>query len=503
MSQNVQLITFGKRESSLERSHHGQDETWSQSPLYRNQAADSTERERFLPPVKLDPGWDSMMESTISKKSSTAQLIDELEKDVPDDRYHIVYLIMILQGIAVLLPWNTFINAKDYFENYKLQSHNVSNGSSGSTTLDDYRTNFMSYIGMASQYPNFLMNIINIFVQCGGNTLGIRILTGIMVMVSMLVVTVVLAMLDTTTWPETFFWITIVTAIVINAAVGIYQNSLYGLAASLPMKYTNAVVFGSNLSGTLVSVTNILLIILSPSQKTSAIYYFVTAIVILLMAFDGYFILRNTKFFRHYMKLSLLKKQEFQESNISNEPFYKILFRSFGRVVRQIYHLIFGVFFTFFITLLLFPAVSSDIRPLVAPYTDSFAVYWTPVFCFLFFNFFATLGNLATVFIQWPNSRWINVLVIIRIIFIPLMILANFRPTQRSLPVLITIDEIYIVSSALFSFSSGYCSSLTMMYAPSCVAPSDAPIAGMIMALSLAFGILIGINCSRIWGFLV
>ena len=35
------------------------------------------------------------------------------------------------------------------------------------------------------------------------------------------------------------------------------------------------------------------------------------------------------------------------------------------------------------------------------------------------------------------------------------------------------------------------------------VAPGDAPIAGMVMALMLVFGILCGVNFSRVWSILV
>ncbi|XP_059179041.1 equilibrative nucleoside transporter 1-like [Physella acuta] len=503
-NQSVQLITFGKRESmaTLERRREPNNtsaiDSWSQSPLYKNGSWESSppEREPFLP-VKLDPGWDSMAVNTSIKKSSTTQQLEELEKNPPPDRYNVVYIVMLLHGIAILIPWNMFINAKSYFENYKLQD----SGNNTSEVLKDYRTNFMSYIGMASQFPNFIMNIINLFVQCGGNTLGVRVISGIIIMVIMFILTTVLAMIDSTEWPEIFFWITIGTAIIINSAVGIYQNSMYGLAATLPMKYTNAIIFGNNISGTLVAVTNIIVLVLSPDKKTSAIYYFVVAIVILMVAFDAYFVTGHTKFYRHYTLLSSLKEKEFKEKNASNnEPFYKILFRSFGRVFLQIYHLMFGVWFTFFITLLLFPAVMSDVQPLGFPLSPDF---WTAIFCFLFFNLFATLGNLATEFIRWPNARWVNILVFLRIVFIPLMVLGNFRPDTRAMTVHIGNDYVFIVVSILFSFTSGYCSSLTMMYAPKLVATNDAPIAGMIMALCLVFGILCGINCSRLWEYVL
>ncbi|BFY98982.1 hypothetical protein BsWGS_02022 [Bradybaena similaris] len=499
-SQAVQLITFGKRENPENfHKNRGESRIYNHNlPLYRNGSNDANsipERERFLPPVKLDPGWDSVANAAAIKRITIAQRIQDMEANPPKDRYKLVYLIMMTHGIAVLIPWNMFINAKSYFEEYKLDQGNMS-----SPALKDYKTNFMSYIGMASQFPNFFMNLVNLFVQCKGNTLGVRILSGIIIMVIMFILTVVLAVIDTSAWAETFFWVTMGSAVVINAAVGLYQNSIFGIGAVLPMKYTNAVIFGSNISGALVAITNIIVLLVSPSKKTAAIYYFVTAIVILMMAFDAYFITPHCKFFSHYLQLTELKKQEYQEKADSVEPHYKRLFRSFGRVFKQIYHLIFGVWFTFFITLALFPAVMSDVKPVTIQMNHD---YWSAVFCFLCFNLFAILGNLTTELIKWPNARWVNVLVILRAGFVPLMVLGNFRPNLRTLPVYIPYDAVFIVTSILFSFTSGYCSSLVMMYAPKCVSSNDSPIAGMTMALFLVFGILCGINFSRVWGFVI
>lgn len=55
-----------------------------------------------------------------------------------------------------------------------------------------------------------------------------------------------------------FFIITLLTVVLSNGSVGIYQNCIYGLAADLPMKYTACVVLGSNVCGTFVSLVNIL-----------------------------------------------------------------------------------------------------------------------------------------------------------------------------------------------------------------------------------------------------
>lgn len=89
-----------------------------------------------------------------------------------------------------------------------------------------------------------------------------------MVEVIIFVLTVVLAMLDSSQWPGAFFWTTMGSVVILNSktkintktssitsgnsrlfmftvAGGIYQNTVYGMAAKLPFKYTGAVVLGS------------------------------------------------------------------------------------------------------------------------------------------------------------------------------------------------------------------------------------------------------------------
>lgn len=74
-------------------------------------------------------------------------------------------------------------------------------------------------------------------------------------------------------------------------AGGVYQNSVYGMAAKLPGKYTGAVVLGSNISGTFTAVVSILSSSMASSVRTAAIYYFITAMFVLLLCFDTYFAL--------------------------------------------------------------------------------------------------------------------------------------------------------------------------------------------------------------------
>lgn len=105
------------------------------------------------------------------------------------------------------------------------------------------------------------------------------------------VFTVALVIINTSQSPGIFFWATLGSIILLNMATGIYNNSVFGMAAKLPTKYIGAVVLGSNLSGTFSSVANIVSIAVAPDPKTAAIYYFTTALFVLLACFDTYFAL--------------------------------------------------------------------------------------------------------------------------------------------------------------------------------------------------------------------
>ncbi|KAK6178606.1 hypothetical protein SNE40_013357 [Patella caerulea] len=479
----TEMNTFNRNDEDTTRMLNSlYDSPWRSSPLQSHNTADRStleERQQFLPPVKLDPGLETVQEFEYRNKLKA----EELEKNPPIDRFRLVYFIMAFHGIGILMPWNMFINAKEYFENYKLNSTE--------SPVQDYSKYFLYYVGLAAQFPNVFMSLVNFCCQCGGGSPSVRIIISLLIMVVCFITTAVLAMIDTSGWQEIFFIITMITVVVLNMAAGIYQNSMYGLAAILPMKYTNAIVFGNNFSGTLIAVINIITIIVSPNTRTAAIYYFVAAIVVLLLAFDAYFVLPLTRFYRHFRKIVELK--QLAVKNKENQTCLTGLKR-YWFVFKQIWVMVFCVWFVFFVTLALFPAVQSEIKRINFPISD---VYWAPIFCFLNFNFFAMMGNLATECVRVPGPRFVWIPVLLRgLILIPFFLLCNYQPGQRLLPVYIPNDYAYIVGASLMAFTSGYFSSLVMMYAPKQVSPEYAGTAGMMMALFLVFGIASGVNFS-------
>ncbi|XP_037816196.1 equilibrative nucleoside transporter 1 [Lucilia sericata] len=399
------------------------------------------------------------------------------------DKWKIVFFIFLLHGLGTLMPWNMFITAKSYFVDFKLVSND------GNVT-SVYANNFMQYMGFASQIPNLIFNWLNIFVHLGGD-LTKRIVYSILFELAIFIITVILAILDSSNWQNVFFWITMISVVLLNMANGIYQNSIYGMVATLPIKYTGAVVLGSNISGLFAAIVDICSTYIFSSYRTSAIYYFITAMLILLICFDTYFALPLNRFYRYHELRRLKEEKPLCNSDVTRVPYFKIFKEAFPQL--------FNIFFTFFVTLAVFPAVHSDIKP----YSDDFFISkerFTSITCFLTFNLFAMLGSLMTSWYQWPKANLLCIPVILRAVFLPLFLFCNYIPksTIRSLPVIITNDWAYWLIAIIMSFSSGYLSSLGMMYAPQMVLPKYQITAGMFAAAMLITGIFSGILFSFI-----
>ncbi|VDM81454.1 unnamed protein product [Strongylus vulgaris] len=157
------------------------------------------------------------------------------------------YLIILLHGIGVLIPWNMFITiAPNYYVDYWF-------------TVDrnrtDYAKRFMSDLGIASQIPNFLAGLINLMQIIGGSLLvriyGCLIVNSINVLVILILIVAQKPSEEAMGW---FYVVTMIIILVLNTSNGFYQNSVFGLTADFPAAYTNALVVGNNICGTFISV---------------------------------------------------------------------------------------------------------------------------------------------------------------------------------------------------------------------------------------------------------
>ncbi|KAJ1525251.1 hypothetical protein ONE63_010076 [Megalurothrips usitatus] len=433
-------------------------------------------------PVRLTPAWEdtNLPNDELNFKGVTMEQAD-LEMNPPKDRWNLVYLTLLLHGIGTLMPWNMFITPKTYFVEYKLGNATSESGDFA------YDSNFLAYISFAAQIPNVLFSWLNLFVQFGGS-LTTRVVCSIIVMVLIFVMTVVLAMVDSAEWPGTFFWVTMSSVVVLNMASGIFQNTVYGMGAKLPPKYTGAVVLGSNISGTFTAIISFISLVMAPNIRTAAIYYFITALLVLLACFDTYFALPLNRFYRYHELMSqkeLQKKKRESLGPVPRTPFFAVF--------RKCWPQCLNVFMVFFVTLALFPTVQSDIKRSDPNFfiEDKFYV---SVLCFITFNVAAMIGSSLPTWIHWPGPRSLTVFVWLRVLFIPLYVVCNYQPKDgRVFPVLINNDWAYWGLGILMGITSGHFSSLAMMYCPKNVEPQNQAIAGMFGAAFLVTGIFSGV----------
>ncbi|CAG2060481.1 unnamed protein product, partial [Timema podura] len=245
-------------------------------------------------PVRLTPAWEetNLPNDELNFKGVTMEQAD-LEMNPPKDspRFQACKgldycneetgcandLLLSYPGIALC---SGFWIAVLYFVDYKLSKEYTGIES-------NYVTNFLGYLGFAAQVPNLVFNWLNIFVQIGGN-LTTRVVWSIFIEAVVFIITIILAMCNSSEWPGFFFWTTMITVVILNiqhrssfgsvsvfrakdlrfdsrhgrksivVANGVYQNTVFGMAAKLPFKYTGAVILGSNVSGTFTAIISLI-----------------------------------------------------------------------------------------------------------------------------------------------------------------------------------------------------------------------------------------------------
>ncbi|XP_030751231.1 equilibrative nucleoside transporter 1-like [Sitophilus oryzae] len=174
-------------------------------------------------------------------------------------------------------------------------------------------------------------------------------------------------------------------------------------------------------------------------------------------------------------------------------------------IIKKAFPQLYNVFFIFFVTLATFPAVQADIKKSSPNFFIQNGEIYRQILCFLTFNIFAMIGSILPSYYIWPKKEYLWIPVTLRFLYIPLYLFCNYQPIgiQRILPVGIDNDYVYWFIAATMALTSGYFSSIAMMYAPSTVPEHQASIAGMFAGAALITGIFSGILISFLWPWLV
>ncbi|XP_071962263.1 equilibrative nucleoside transporter 1-like isoform X2 [Antedon mediterranea] len=430
----------------------------------------------------------------ISKTSNGAgkRRIVKNAENTCSDRWNFVYWIMVLHGVGVLLPWNMFITAEGYFTDHKF----------GNLSSDvGYKDKFVSYLGIAAFTPNITLMVISLFFQHKTSRWNIPL--SLIMLFFLFILTTCLAIIDTGDWPRVFFMITMASIVVINGCTAIYQSGMFGMAARFPSRYMQGYVIGQGLGGTFVAMISILSIAAAKSIRNAAIGYFATACFVIALCFISYNLLFKLQFSKYYIGYEPTTPGNEDNDEKTTPASHKR--PPYGRIFRAVAMQLFNIWLTFFVTLSVFPPMLVQVEPSTpAPRSSFFDVYFTPVTCFLMFNFLDFFGSCIPGYLRPPPAKVLWIPVAIRLIFFPIFIFCNYRPETRTLPVFFLNDYLYIGFVFIFSLSNGYLKTAVMVAGSSTLKdPNHASVAAAMMVLFLVLGIFCGLQFSLVFPYLV
>ncbi|XP_061229894.1 equilibrative nucleoside transporter 3 [Neopsephotus bourkii] len=433
-------------------------------------------------------------------------LLGGCSQQKPSDRLHGAYVIFFLLGVGSLLPWNFFITAKHYWM-YKLQNCSDRAGPVGQQA-SDMQDFFESYISIASTVPSVLCLIGN-FLLINKVPASVRILSSLFVMLAVFLVITVLVKVDTSAWTTRFFALTIGCVAIVSSASTVFTSSIFGLSSCFPMRNLQALISGQAMGGTISAVASLIDLAAAANVTDSALAYFLTADIFIVFCIMMYLLLPRLEYSRYYMSsqeespsLATVPPDSSTEDEAEPEGTTSTSFtaKSTGipplrPILKKTALLGFCLFYIFFISIIIFPSLSSNIESVSKSSGSPWSTkYFAPLTSFLLYNFADWCGRQITAWIQMPGpkSKLLPTLVLLRTIFLPLFILSNYQPRAQIQMVVFNQDVYPVVFTALLGLSNGYLGTLVIIYGPKIVPKELAEAAGVVMTFYLMLGLAVG-----------
>ncbi|XP_054063148.1 equilibrative nucleoside transporter 3 [Rissa tridactyla] len=428
----------------------------------------------------------------------------------PSDRLHGAYVIFFLLGIGSLLPWNFFITAKHYWM-YKLQNCSDGAGPVGQAA-SDLRDFFESYISIASTVPSVLCLIGN-FLLVNKVPASVRILSSLFIMLAVFLVITVLVKVDTSAWTTRFFALTMGCVVVVSGASTVFTSSIFGLSSCFPMRNLQALISGQAMGGTISAVASVIDLAAAADVTDSALAYFLTADIFIVVCIMVYLLLPRLQYSRYYMSSQIESpslatvppdssmEDEAEPGGTTNTSFLakRNSIPPLRPILQKTALLGFCLFYVFFISIIIFPSLSSNIESVSKSSGSPWSTkYFVPLTSFLLYNFADWCGRQITAWIQvpGPKSKLLPTLVLLRTVFLPLFILSNYQPRAHIRTVVFDRDIYPVVFTALLGLSNGYLGTLVIVYGPKIVPKELAEAAGVVMTFYLMLGLAVGSGCS-------
>ncbi|EDM12445.1 solute carrier family 29 (nucleoside transporters), member 2, isoform CRA_b [Rattus norvegicus] len=218
--------------------------------------------------------------------------------NAPRDSYHLVGISFFILGLGTLLPWNFFITAIPYFQGRLAGTNSSAETPSTNHTSPTDTFNFNNWVTLLSQLPLLLFTLLNSFLyQCIPES--VRILGSLLAILLLFALTAALVKVDLS--PGLFFSITMASVWFINSFCAVLQGSLFGQLGTMPSTYSTLFLSGQGLAGIFAALAMLTSLASGVDPQTSALGYFITPCVGILLSIICYLSLPHLKFARYYL----------------------------------------------------------------------------------------------------------------------------------------------------------------------------------------------------------
>lgn len=428
-----------------------------------------------------EAGKVSLLEALIGDPNDELELIDT-SQGPPPDKGMLVWFLCLLLGIGLLLPWNAYITAADYY------------------ALLWPTQQFEFFLSICYNYPSIVFLLWNI--KWGHKyPFGRRIFigfTGLSFCILLVpIITTVFGLTLSHSESITSEVITLLAVFLSGCFASMLFGTVLGLVAFFPSEYTAAVMSGNGVAGILVGLIRIFTkLAFSDTEEglrnSSVLYFVIGAIIVGVCAFAFLFLTKNP-FATYYLAMNVKATRSRQKSSdyelIDHDTEQKPNIQ-YWSVFKKLWPEALEVFWVFFVTLTVFPGYILEIPSQWPAFQDWFSILL--IFDFQLFDF---VGRTVPKWMILFSRKTLFIPVILRTLLVGLFVMC-IPPTR-----IITIDGFPYLFMALFAFTNGYCGTLAMMYGPTRVDDNEKETAGAIMGFMLNLGIFIAVQVAVVFIF--
>ncbi|RNA44220.1 equilibrative nucleoside transporter 1 [Brachionus plicatilis] len=407
-------------------------------------------------------------------------------KPILKDRLNSVLIIYFFYGICAILPWYLLQMANDFLINVKLNTP-ISSGTF-------YQIKFKFISGLIWNAAFLLMTIFNL-INCDRRFNQIdRIPFCLIGSAFSIGSIIVLSILDSKNWSNSFFICFSLIICLLAALNGIIFSSSIYAAAMLPPKYTNSILLGYMSSGLFYSLISILFKYCKFSKISSVNATWCN--IDNCTNCQSQFIFQHIRnYYRYHLDIA-------KDNMTANEKARRTLFHMpYIRTIKRFWPLYVCIWLLMFTTLSSFTSYQKQIKP-IKTQLDSFIVsndLFVDITCDLTYYIATCLGSLTCFAFKKPSIKLSLAFSFLKSILTScFFILCNFEPDKRkNLPVLVENDYVYWSGAFICHYSTALMVCLLMSFAPKEIKFKYKQSAALLTAFSFIFGSLCGSEFSR------